>query len=78
MRVHGVAIDLHQQRRRTVSEVGDEVDHVYFPHNGMFSLLIMRDGKAIETATVGREGVIGAMAGLGYTSSWSPPLCKFQ
>ena len=25
----------------------------------------MRDGKAIETATVGREGVVGAMSGLG-------------
>jgi CRP-like cAMP-binding protein len=49
-----------------VFESGDEVDQVYFPHNGMFSLLVvMRDGKAIETATVGREGVIGAMAGLG-------------
>jgi CRP-like cAMP-binding protein len=53
-----------------VFETGDEVDQIYFPHNGMFSLLaVMRDGKAIETATVGREGVIGAMAGLGlYTS----------
>lgn len=49
---------------------GEEVDHVYFPHNGMLSLLVvMRDGKAIEVATVGREGVVGAMAGLGlYTS----------
>jgi CRP-like cAMP-binding protein len=48
-----------------VLEAGDEVDQIYFPHNGMFSLLaVMRDGKAIETATVGREGVIGAMAGL--------------
>jgi CRP-like cAMP-binding protein len=53
-----------------VYETGDEVDQVYFPHNGMLSLLaVMRDGKAIETATVGREGVVGAMAGLGlYTS----------
>jgi CRP-like cAMP-binding protein len=46
-------------------EPGDEVDHVYFPHSGMLSLLaVMRDGKALETATVGREGVVGAMAGL--------------
>src|SRR5258707_10965938 len=53
-----------------VYEVGDEVDQIYFPHNGMFSLLaVMRDGKAIETATVGREGVIGAMAGLGLYKS---------
>ncbi|HEY3680542.1 MAG TPA: Crp/Fnr family transcriptional regulator [Bradyrhizobium sp.] len=53
-----------------IYEAGAEVDNVYFPHNGMFSLLaVMRDGKAIETATVGREGVIGAMAGLGLYKS---------
>ena len=46
-------------------EPGDEVDHVYFPHSGMLSLLaVMRDGRAIETATVGREGVVGSMAGM--------------
>jgi CRP-like cAMP-binding protein len=46
-------------------EPGDEVDHLYFPHSGMLSLLaVMRDGKAVETATIGREGVVGAMAGL--------------
>src|SRR5450631_3642677 len=51
-------------------ETGEEVDQVYFPHDGMFSLLaVMRDGKAIETATVGREGVVGAMAGLGLYKS---------
>ena len=37
----------------SVYEVGTEVEQVYFPHHGMFSLLaVMRDGKAIETATV--------------------------
>src|ERR1700721_859958 len=51
-------------------ESGDEVDQVYFPHSGMLSLLaVLRDGKAIETATVGREGVVGAMAGLGLYKS---------
>jgi CRP-like cAMP-binding protein len=51
-------------------ESGDEVDQVYFPHYGMLSLLaVLRDGKAIETATVGREGVVGAMAGLGLYKS---------
>jgi CRP-like cAMP-binding protein len=43
-----------------------EVDQVYFPLSGMISMVVvMRDGKAIETATVGREGVVGAMSGLG-------------
>jgi CRP-like cAMP-binding protein len=51
-------------------EAGNEVDHVYFPHYGMLSLLaVLKDGKAIETATVGREGVVGAMAGLGLYRS---------
>jgi hypothetical protein len=42
-----------------LQEPGDEVEHIHFPHTGI------KDGKAIETATVGREGVVGAMAGLG-------------
>ena len=51
-------------------EAGDEVDYVYFPHYGMLSLLaVLKDGKGIETATVGREGVVGAMAGLGLYRS---------
>jgi len=47
-------------------DAGDEIDRVFFPLSGMISLVVlMKDGKAIETATVGREGVVGAMAGLG-------------
>jgi len=53
-------------------EAGDEFEYVYFPHYGMISLLaVLKDGKAIETATVGREGVVGAMAGLGCIGRWS-------
>jgi CRP-like cAMP-binding protein len=58
------------QQGSVVIEAGDEVDQIYFPHFGMLSLLaVLRDGKAIETATVGREGVVGAMAGLGLYKS---------
>ena len=54
------------EQGQVLNEPGDEIDLIYFPHRGMISLLaVMRDGKAIETATVGREGVAGAMAGLG-------------
>lgn len=53
-----------------LTEAGEEVGQIYFPHYGMLSLLaVLRDGKAIETATVGREGVVGAMAGLGLYKS---------
>jgi CRP-like cAMP-binding protein len=47
-------------------EAGDEFEYVYFPHYGMLSLLVvLKDGKAIETATVGCEGVVGAMVSFG-------------
>lgn len=48
-----------------IAEIGEPMDFAYFPHDGMLSLLaVMRDGKAIETATIGRESVVGCMAGL--------------
>lgn len=47
-----------------LAEAGDEIEQIYFPLNGMISLVIvMKDGKAIETATVGRDGVFGAASG---------------
>jgi len=50
--------------------VDDEVEQVWFPLSGMVSLLVvLKNGNAIETATVGREGVVGAMAGLGLHKS---------
>jgi CRP-like cAMP-binding protein len=49
-----------------LNEADDRIRQVCFPLNGMVSLLaVLRDGRAIETATVGREGVVNAMAGLG-------------
>ena len=55
-----------------LAEVGDEIDQVYFSRlSGMISLLTtLNDGKAIETATIGRSGVSGAAAAFGlYHSS---------
>jgi CRP-like cAMP-binding protein len=50
-----------------LQEQGDDIEQIYFPHLGMISLVaVMNDGgKIIETATVGREGAVGAMAGFG-------------
>ena len=49
-----------------LQEQEDRVERAYFPLSGMISLLaVMGDGQAIETATVGREGTVGAMSGLG-------------
>jgi CRP-like cAMP-binding protein len=49
---------------------GAPIEHVYFPLGGMVSLLaVMRTGEQIETAIVGREGVVGASIGSDGTES---------
>ncbi len=49
-----------------LQEQGERIEYVYFPHSGMISLVaVMKQGESIETATVGREGAVGAMSGLG-------------
>src|SRR5262249_54294418 len=54
------------ERGVMLHDVGEEIEHVYFPHTGMVSLVaIMQSGAAVETATIGRWGLIGASAGLG-------------
>jgi CRP-like cAMP-binding protein len=53
-----------------VAVPGDEFDQIFFPLSGMISILaVLQDGKAVETATVGCEGAVGAMAGLGLYRS---------
>ena len=56
-------------------EPGDALTHVYFPLSGMVSLVaVMHDGRAVETMTIGREGVIAKSASgyvdPAYTRSW--------
>ena len=43
---------------------GDPIEQVYFPTSGLVSLLtIMQSGEAIETAIIGREGLVGSFVG---------------
>src|SRR4051794_6665108 len=49
-----------------LAETGDQLDQVIFPLSGMISLVVvMKDGRAIETATVGRDGVHGEAVAFG-------------
>jgi CRP-like cAMP-binding protein len=57
--------ELAFQQGTVLHEPGSEIDYVYFPDSGMVSLLtVMANGRGIETATVGNEGVIGMNAGV--------------
>jgi CRP-like cAMP-binding protein len=58
--------DIVLERGSVLQEQGEGVERVYFPHDGIISLLaVMRQGDAIETATIGYEGAVGAFAGFG-------------
>jgi hypothetical protein len=53
----------------------DPLTHVYFPLAGTASLIaVMRDGRAVETMTIGREGVIATSAS-GYVD---PAFSRFM
>jgi CRP-like cAMP-binding protein len=62
--------DFPLEQGTVLQEQGERIDQVYFPHEGMISLLaVMQQGEAIETATIGREGAVGSLAGLGTRRS---------
>ena len=48
------------------------VEHVYFPYRGMASLMAqLATGSTIELAAIGREGVIGGLAALGFQRAFA-------
>jgi CRP-like cAMP-binding protein len=48
------------------------VTHVYFPMNGLVSLVsVMENGQEIETAVVGQDGAVGAFVGLGHWNAFA-------
>jgi CRP-like cAMP-binding protein len=60
------------ERGVMLHDVGEKIEKVYFPHTGMMSLVVvMQSGATVETATIGRTGVIGARAGLGAQSTFA-------
>lgn len=56
------------ERGKVLFEPGDDVTTTYFPcHRTMASLLIVtRDGREVEAATIGREGAVGGIVSEGH------------
>jgi|NitcycUWRROWE17A_1032939.scaffolds.fasta_scaffold00058_1 CRP-like cAMP-binding protein len=64
LRPHLVSIDL--EYKKVLSEAFRPIEHVYFPVNGVASLVnIMEDGAAAEVGTIGNEGLVGSPVVLG-------------
>jgi CRP-like cAMP-binding protein len=54
--------------RELVYDVSTPIRYAYFPEDGVVSLIgVMRDGAAVEVATVGNEGMLGLPLFLGVT-----------
>jgi CRP-like cAMP-binding protein len=65
-----IAVSLEQGQ--VLSEPGDFVENVYFPHTAVISFLaVMQRGQTVETATVGHTGVVGGVSGLGHWRAFS-------
>jgi CRP-like cAMP-binding protein len=49
-------------------EQGGKVEYVYFPCDGMVSLVVMAsDGRSVEVGIVGREGIVGTPRSVGLS-----------
>jgi len=60
------------ERGRLLYDPGDPIEHVYFPHDGVISLMtLMENGAAIESSTIGPEGALGLMAAVSPRQSLS-------
>jgi CRP-like cAMP-binding protein len=57
-------------QKQTLSSPGTSIDHVYFPQEGMVSLVQPLDGgTTIEVGMIGNEGLVGTPVLLGADSS---------
>jgi len=65
-------------RGKVLFEPGDEVTTTYFPcHRTMASLLIVtRDGREVEAATIGREGAVGGIVSEGHKPAFGRALVQ--
>lgn len=59
-------------------EPGDQVAHAYFPLSGMVVAVVlpMQDGKAVEAATIGREGCVGGVSSFGVKPAFARALVQ--
>jgi len=68
---------VHLSVRQTLYEDGAPAHDVYFPIDCVISIVTtMNDGSAIETATVGYEGMCGAQVALGTKDTFGRWFCQ--
>jgi CRP-like cAMP-binding protein len=70
-------VNVELERGRLLYDPGDPMDFVYFPHDGVISLMtLMSNGAAIESAAVGPEGAVGLPAAVAPRQSLSRAIAQ--
>jgi CRP-like cAMP-binding protein len=65
------------ERRRILHDYDVPIEHAYFPENSVGSIVeVMSDGSAVETATVGFEGMVGIALFYGNTRMAAQAFCQ--
>ncbi|HUQ84623.1 MAG TPA: Crp/Fnr family transcriptional regulator [Gemmatimonadaceae bacterium] len=65
--------------RDIIYDVGQPMERVFFVETGVLSIVnLMADGSAVETATVGNEGLVGLQVYLDSDRSASQAFCQVQ
>jgi CRP-like cAMP-binding protein len=63
--------------RQVLFDVDRPIRHVYFPENCVASVVgVMSDGSAVETATIGYEGMVGLPVFLGTDRTSTQAFCQ--
>jgi CRP-like cAMP-binding protein len=63
--------------KQVIQQQGRRIDYAYFPESCVVSLVQqLGDGKLIETATVGNEGMVGLTAAFGLDASPFTAVCQ--
>ena len=77
LRPHLEEVSLSLKQR--VYEQGRRINHAYFPESCVISIVKqLQDGTAIETSTIGNEGMVGLPAVLGIDTSSSRAFCQIS
>ena len=75
--IAGAAVRVRPRMREILYAQGGPMEYAYFPAGGVFSVMVeMADGSAVETLTVGNEGMLGLPAVLGAVRSPTRAICQ--
>jgi CRP-like cAMP-binding protein len=70
LRTHATTVDLVPNS--TLHEAGGALDYVYFPYDGLVSLLVvMPNGSVVEAGFVGSEGAVGTISSVPARTSFT-------